>query len=119
LQNPIIVKVETPDYPDKPAWGCNGETIELHDIPLTLFVSTLRDRITVSLHMHPNDNLSVRALADPQPFCHPLQAKIGIPISKQKLTLHGKPLANTSSLAKLNFEDGDTITLAVKDAKKK
>lgn len=47
------------------------------------------------------------------------QSKIGIPISKQKLTYNGKPLANTSSLAKLNFENGETIALSVKDAKKK
>lgn len=47
------------------------------------------------------------------------QSKIGIPISKQKLSFNGRPLANTVTLAALNFDDGETISLSVKDAKKK
>ena len=124
IQNTIVVKVQLPDFPDKPAWGCNGDSIDLDDIPLTLFVSTLRDRITVCISLFRDvllfNNRAARLLTNcVLSLVATAQAKIGIPISKQKLTLHGKPLANTSSLAKLNFEDGDTITLAVKDAKKK
>ena len=44
--NPIKVQVQLPDYAAKPAWGCKGQRVEL-EVPLTLLVGTVRDRIAV------------------------------------------------------------------------
>lgn len=47
------------------------------------------------------------------------QAKVGIPISKQKLSFNGRILANSGTLGGLNFEGGERIVVAVKDVKKR
>ncbi|KAM0750422.1 hypothetical protein T439DRAFT_289553 [Meredithblackwellia eburnea MCA 4105] len=90
--NPITVKVHLPTYPTKPEWGCDGSVISLEEIPLTLLAGVLRDRVAV---------------------------KVGLPIGKQKLTYKGRILANSTTLAALNFEDGDEVVVSIKDAKKK
>lgn len=45
---PVRIKVQLPDYAEKPAWGCKGQEVEL-EVPLTLLVGTIRDRIQVRL----------------------------------------------------------------------
>lgn len=44
--DPVRIKVQLPDYPEKPAWGCKGQQVEL-EVPLTLLIGTVRDRISV------------------------------------------------------------------------
>ena len=85
----ITINIVLPDYPDKPNWGCDGSTLQL-EVPLTLLVGTVRDRIA---------------------------ARVGLPISKQKFTYNGRPLANSTTLAGLNFDEGDTISVAIKEKK--
>ncbi|KAK4046918.1 SF3a splicing factor complex subunit [Microbotryomycetes sp. JL201] len=85
----ITIRVQLPDYPSKPAWGCDGSILEL-EVPLTLQVGSLRDRI---------------------------MSKKGLPISKQKFMLNGKPITNQPTLAGLNLESGDMIHVAVKEKK--
>lgn len=45
--DPVKIGVQLPDYPAKPAWGCDGKKLEL-EVPLSLLVGTIRDRIAVS-----------------------------------------------------------------------
>jgi len=45
---PVKISVQLPEYPAKPAWGCKGQKVEL-EVPLTLLVGTVRDRIAVRL----------------------------------------------------------------------
>ncbi|KAL8286882.1 hypothetical protein RQP46_003888 [Phenoliferia psychrophenolica] len=90
--NPITIMIQLPDYPAKPEWGCNGTIIAIDQVPLTLLVGGLRDRITM---------------------------KCGLPIGKQKLMFKSRILANSTTLASLNFDEGDEITVQIKDAKKK
>lgn len=47
LQEEIQIRVQLPDYPSKPAWGCDGSEFEMQ-VPLKLLVGTVRDRIAVS-----------------------------------------------------------------------
>ncbi|SCV73492.1 BQ2448_7418 [Microbotryum intermedium] len=87
--DPIKIQIQLPEYPAKPAWGCDGSSFSL-EVPLTLLVGTIRDRIT---------------------------SKVGLPVSKQKLLHNGRILANSSTLAALNFEEGDQIHVAIKEKK--
>jgi splicing factor 3A subunit 1 len=105
-----------PDYPSKPAWGCDGTDFNL-DVPLTLLVATLRDRIAVraassffslSLDFEFTDLFSLLSRS---------QAKRGLPISKQKLTYNGRVLVNSATLAGLNLQDGDKLHVTVKEKK--
>ncbi|KDE04288.1 hypothetical protein MVLG_05246 [Microbotryum lychnidis-dioicae p1A1 Lamole] len=87
--DPIRIRIQLPEYPAKPTWGCDGSIFSL-EVPLTLLVGTIRDRIT---------------------------SKVGLPVSKQKLLRNGRILANSSTLAALNFEEGDQIQVAIKEKK--
>ncbi|GAA5972021.1 hypothetical protein JCM11641_002460 [Rhodosporidiobolus odoratus] len=84
--DPIKISVQLPDYPEKPAWGCKGQAVEL-EVPLTLLIGTVRDRI---------------------------QAMVGLPVGKQKYTHAGRILANSTTLAALNFDNGDVLNLEIK-----
>ncbi|GAA5908748.1 hypothetical protein JCM6882_008195 [Rhodosporidiobolus microsporus] len=84
--DPVKIKVQMPEYAEKPAWGCKGQEVEL-EVPLTLLVGTIRDRI---------------------------QATIGLPVGKQRYLHNGRILANSTTLAALNFDNGDTLTCEIK-----
>ncbi|GAA5825145.1 hypothetical protein JCM11251_006118 [Rhodosporidiobolus azoricus] len=84
--DPVKIKVQMPEYAEKPAWGCKGQEVEL-DVPLTLLVGTIRDRI---------------------------QATVGLPVGKQRYLHNGRILANSTTLAALNFDNGDTLTCEIK-----
>ncbi|GAA5875713.1 hypothetical protein JCM8547_007047 [Rhodosporidiobolus lusitaniae] len=84
--DPVKIKVQVPEYPEKPAWGCKGQEVEL-EVPLTLLVGTIRDRI---------------------------QAIVGLPVGKQKYTHNGRILANSTTLAGLNLDNGDVLQLEIK-----
>jgi splicing factor 3A subunit 1 len=107
-QDPVTIMVQLPNYPDNPKWKCDGQKLPLENVPLNSSVGTLRDRIQVSR-------------------CHSLisnaesvgQAKTSIPIGRQQIKLNDRILTNSHSLASLNFDDGETVTLAIKETKKK
>ncbi|GAA6028738.1 hypothetical protein JCM8097_007370 [Rhodosporidiobolus ruineniae] len=84
--DPVKIRVQLPEYPEKPAWGCKGQTVEL-EVPLTLLVGTIRDRI---------------------------QATVGLPVGKQRYTHNGRILANSTTLAGLNLDNGDTLVCEIK-----
>ena len=48
--DPVKITVQLPEYPAKPAWGCKGQAVEL-EVPLTLLIGTVRDRIAVSFFL--------------------------------------------------------------------
>ncbi|KAH8914362.1 hypothetical protein BT69DRAFT_1089475 [Atractiella rhizophila] len=85
--DPVSIVINLPSYPEKPEWGCNGSAIVLDDVPLNLMAGSLRDRI-----MH----------------------KTGCPVAKQRLLYGGKILSTGITLASLNIDDGDIITLQLK-----
>ncbi|EXX78090.1 hypothetical protein RirG_018150 [Rhizophagus irregularis DAOM 197198w] len=91
-QGPINVQVQCPTIPEKPEWNCHGQTIVLDNLPLTTFVSTVKDRIA---------------------------SQLNFPAGRQKLTIGGAVMKNQLSLAHYNMEDGDIIGLAIKDRGKK
>jgi len=68
--------------------------ISLSEIPVTLLLSTLRDRIIQHLSS-------------------------AVPASRLRLAFGNKMLTNANSLASYNIEDEDLLTLSVRDAKKK
>ncbi|GAA5991042.1 hypothetical protein JCM10908_006514 [Rhodotorula pacifica] len=87
--DPVKITVQLPDYPAKPAWGCKGQAVEL-EVPLTLLIGTVRDRIA---------------------------AMVGVPVGKQRYTYKDRLLANSSTLAALNLDNGDTLNLQIRDKK--
>lgn len=68
--------------------------VEIKDLPVTLLVSTLRERILSYI-------------------------KSALAAGRVKLSYGNKVLTNSMSLATYNFDDGDEIVLSVRDAKKK
>jgi len=78
----------------KPEWKLNGSVVNIPDLPVTLLVSSLRDRI-----------LS--------------QITSSLAASRVRLNYGNKVLTNSMSLATYNLDDGDEIVLHVRDAKKK
>ncbi|KAA1071355.1 SF3a splicing factor complex subunit [Puccinia graminis f. sp. tritici] len=44
---PISLLIKLPEYPDKPEWGCDGSEIVLEELPITLLVGVLRDKLSV------------------------------------------------------------------------
>ncbi|GAA5860880.1 hypothetical protein JCM3774_003173 [Rhodotorula dairenensis] len=87
--DPVKITIQLPDYPAKPAWGCKGQAVEL-ELPLTLLIGTVRDRIA---------------------------AMVGVPVGKQRYTYKDRLLANSSTLAALNLDNGDTLNLQIRDKK--
>lgn len=90
--DPIQILIKLPVYEDKPEWGCDGSEITFDEIPITLLVGVLRDKLS---------NLK------------------GIPVGRQQLRLGSKILANQVTLASLNFKNGDMIGLTIKEQRKK
>lgn len=95
---PIVLSIQLPSHPDKPEWKLDGSIMTLPDMPLTLFVSSLRDRIIS--HLSTDGGSSV-------------------PASRIKLSFRGKVLANANTLASYNMDDDDVMLMTVRDAKKR
>ncbi|KNZ43930.1 hypothetical protein VP01_96g6 [Puccinia sorghi] len=89
---PISLLIKLPEYPDKPEWGCDGSEIVLEELPITLLVGVLRDKLS---HLK------------------------GIPVGRQQIKLANKILPNQVTLASLNFKKGDKLNLAIKEQRKK
>ncbi|KAG8916167.1 SF3a splicing factor complex subunit [Tulasnella sp. 418] len=97
--DPISLSVRLPSQDTsevslKPEWNLDGAVVTVPDLPVTLLISTLRDRI-----------LS--------------QISSTLAASRVKLSYGNKVLTNSMSLATYNLDDGDLIVLSVRDAKKK
>lgn len=90
----ISLQIQLPSVPDKPEYKLDGSTVTVPDLPLTLLVSTLRDRIIS--HMDST-----------------------VPASRLRFTYGNKVLTNSQTLASLNLDDGDMVIMGLREAKKK
>ncbi|KAH7107417.1 Pre-mRNA splicing factor PRP21 like protein-domain-containing protein [Auriculariales sp. MPI-PUGE-AT-0066] len=92
--HPISLRIQLPSHPEKPEWKLDGGVITLPELPVTLLVSTLRDRIISHLGS-------------------------AVSASKMRFGYEGRALTNAHSLAVYNLEDEDLLTLTIKDEPKK
>ncbi|KAK7693235.1 hypothetical protein QCA50_002801 [Cerrena zonata] len=92
--HPISLRIQLPNDPSKPEWKLDGTVVTIPDLPVTLFVSTLRDRVL----QHTGS-----ALAS----------------SRIRFSYADKLLTNSHSIAMYNLEDEDQLVLSVRDSKKK
>lgn len=83
-----------PNDQKKAEWKLDGTIITIPDLPLTLLVSTLRERIL----QHTGSTL---------------------PASRLRLAYAGKMLTNSNTIASYNLEDEDLLVLSIRDQKKK
>jgi splicing factor 3A subunit 1 len=91
---PISLCIQLPNVPEHPEWKLDGSIATVSDLPVTLLVSTLRERII----RHLDSALSP---------------------GRVKFTYTGKLLSNQQILAVYNLEDADTVVLSVREVKKK
>ncbi|KAF8333989.1 Pre-mRNA splicing factor PRP21 like protein-domain-containing protein [Cantharellus anzutake] len=89
----ITLSVQLPNYSEKSEWNLNGAVITIPDIPLTLLVSSLRDRIIANV-------------------------KANIPASRIRLSFRNKMLTNANTLASYNMDDDDLVVMTLKEARK-
>jgi len=92
--HPISLQVQLPNDPSKPEWKLDGSVAVIPDLPMTLLVTTLRDRIKQATGS-------------------------ALPASKMRISYMGKMLTNASSIGSYNLEDEDLLVLAVSDTKRK
>ncbi len=90
---PISLSVQLPDVPDRPEWKLNGSIISIPDIPVGLFVRDLRDRIAKFIDAP-------------------------LPIARMKIDFGPKRLANPTSLASVNIDEGDVLVMSIAAQKK-
>jgi splicing factor 3A subunit 1 len=88
------LQLQLPNDPSKPEWKLDGTTITLVDLPLTLLVSTLRDRFLQ-------------------------QTGSALPTSRIRFTYAGKMLTNANTIATYNLEEDDVLVLNLTELKKK
>ena len=86
--------MQLPDEQSKPEWKFDGGVVVVPDLPLTLLVSTLRERIL----QHTSSSISA---------------------GKIRISYEGRMLTNANTIASYNLEDEDTVTVSVRDTKKK
>jgi splicing factor 3A subunit 1 len=84
----ISLNIQLPNDPSKPEWMLDGKTVTISDLPLTLLVSTLRDRFIQAT----GSTLSA---------------------SKIRISYMGKMLTNSSTIASYNLEDEEVVVLSV------
>jgi len=92
--DPISLSIQLPTVTDKPEWNLNGAIATLQDLPLTLLISTLRDRLLTHIEGT-------------------------LPASRVKFSFGSRVLTNANTLASYNFDDGDLVKMEVREAKKK
>lgn len=86
--------MQLPKDDSKPDWKMDGSVITIQDLPLNLYVSTLRDRILQNTGS-------------------------AVPVSRIRLSYAGKMLTNSTTIASHNLEDEDLLVFSIRDAKKK
>ena len=94
LQHPISLRVQLPNDASRPEWKLDGSVVTVPELPLTLLVSTLRDRLI----QHTGSTIGA---------------------SKIRFSYAGKMLTNTQTIAVYNLEDEDLIVATLRDEKKK
>jgi splicing factor 3A subunit 1 len=92
--HPISLQVQLPNDASRPELKLDGSVVLVPDLPMTLLVSTLRDRIKAA---------TGRALS----------------ASKMRISYLGKMLTNSTTIGAYNLEDEDLIVLSLSDGKKK
>lgn len=92
--HPISLQVQLPNDPSKPEWKLDGSVVLIPELPMTLLVSTLRDRIR-------------------------LATGSALPASRMRISYMGKMLTNSSTIGSYNLEDEDMLVLSVSEAKRK
>ncbi|KAH0830505.1 Pre-mRNA splicing factor PRP21 like protein-domain-containing protein [Lanmaoa asiatica] len=90
----ISLSIQLPNEPSKSEWKLDGKMVTISDLPLTLLVSTLRERF-------------IQATGST------------LPASKMRISYMGKMLTNSSTIASYNLEDEDSVVLSVSAGKKK
>lgn len=90
----ISLSIQLPNEPSKSEWKLDGKMVTISDLPLTLLVSTLRERF-------------IQATGST------------LPASKMRISYMGKMLTNSSTIASYNLEDEDIVVLSVSAGKKK
>ncbi|KAF8610250.1 hypothetical protein BDV93DRAFT_517404 [Ceratobasidium sp. AG-I] len=91
---PVSINIQLPSHPEHPEWKMDGQVVPVPDLPLTLLISTLRDRIQ-----------------------HIVGSTLGA--NRMRFSYNGKPLTNNQTLASYNLGEADLIVLDVRDQKKK
>ncbi|CUA75009.1 Splicing factor 3A subunit 1 [Rhizoctonia solani] len=89
---PVSINVQLPNHPENPEWKMNGQVVAVPDLPLTLLISTLRDRVQ-----------------------HIVGSSLGA--SWMRFSYNNKPLTNNQTLASYNLGEGDLIVLDVRKKK--
>lgn len=84
---PIAFKVQTPNVPDKPEWGLNGQMITL-TLPATDMISVIKAKI---------------------------HEVVGMPPGKQKLQYEGMFIKDSNTLAFYNVTNGGIVVLGLKE----
>ncbi|KAI0262914.1 Pre-mRNA splicing factor PRP21 like protein-domain-containing protein [Gloeopeniophorella convolvens] len=92
--HPISLQVQLPADPTRPEWKLDGTVVTIPDLPLSLLVSSLRDRV-------------IGATGS------------ALPAGRVILSYGGKMLTNRNTIASYNLEDDDQLVLTVRDQKKK
>lgn len=92
--HPISLQVQLPNEPSRPEWKLEGTIVTIEDLPLSLLVSTLRDRILQHT------------------------GSVNVPMSRIRLSYAGKMLTNSNSIASYNLEDEDLLVFSLKPQKK-
>ncbi|KAK4688970.1 splicing factor 3A subunit 1, partial [Tremellales sp. Uapishka_1] len=87
--DPIALSVQLPNMPDKPEWKLDGSIITIPDLPVNTLFSTVRERI--------------KRVVDAD-----------LPISRLRLDYGTKVLSNSATLASVNLDTGDLLTMIVK-----
>jgi splicing factor 3A subunit 1 len=86
--------VQLPNHPEQPDWKMDGQIVPVPDLPLSLLIGTLRDRVQ-----------------------HIVGTSLGV--SRMRFSYNGKPLTSNQTLASYNLGEGDLVVLDVRDQKKK
>lgn len=92
--HPISLQVQLPNDPSKPEWKLDGSVVLVPDLPMTLLVSTLRDRIRIATGS-------------------------ALSASRMRISYLGKMLTNATTIGSYNLEDEDMLVLSVSDPKRK
>ncbi|KAF7777486.1 hypothetical protein Agabi119p4_3558 [Agaricus bisporus var. burnettii] len=92
--HPISLRVQLPDDSSKPEWKLDGSVVLVPDLPMTLLVSTLRDRIKIATGS-------------------------ALSASRMRISYLGKMLTNSTTIGSYNLEDEDMLVLSVSDARRR
>lgn len=87
--DPVALRIQLPDMPDKPEWKLDGSVLTIPDIPVNMTFGTLRERIKRAVD------------AD-------------LPVSRLKIDYNGKVMNNSASLASANLGEGDMLDISVR-----